>query len=225
MELEYYKPEVKVISVSKPVVDFIPDSEDLIGYTARVSAPKNQKNFDTVDRLLTYCAKEGHWSVFTMANATLEIKAPRDISRQVLRHKSADFQEFSQRYAEVTDDMFTLRECRLQDTKNRQNSFETKDLEIVQWWYDSQLEVLSLCKSKYEQAIQKGVAKEVARCVLPEGLTMSSMYMNANMRTWLHYCGLRQGNGTQKEHSEVAIACRKVLKKYFPNVVKFIEEN
>jgi thymidylate synthase (FAD) len=224
MKLEYYKPEVKVISVSKPVVDFIPDSEDLISYCARVSNPDNQENFETADRLLAYCAKHGHWSVFEMANAVLEIKAPRDISRQILRHKSSKFQEYSQRYAEVTDQMFTLRECRVQDTSNRQNSYRCTDPSVIEWWYNTQQEVIAHATGKYFTSIKMGIAKEQARCLLPEGLTMSNMYMNGSMREWLHYCGLRQGNGTQKEHSDVAIACKEALREYFPNLVKLIGE-
>ena len=221
---KYYTPSIKVISVSKPVVDFIPSSEDLISYCARVSNPINQRNFETADKLLAYCAREGHWSVFEMANATLEIKAPRDISRQILRHKSSKFQEFSQRYAEVTEDMFILRECRLQDVKNRQNSIESFDKDLIDWWYCTQNEVATLCSNRYAQAIKKGIAKEQARVLLPEGLTLSTMYMNGTMREWLHYCGLRQGNGTQKEHSEVAIACKEALKEYFPDLIKIIGE-
>lgn len=223
----FYKPEVRVIGITTPVVDFIPDSEGIVSYTARVSAPHNQTNFETADGLLSYCAKEGHWSVFEMANAVLELKAPRDISRQVLRHKTAAFQEFSQRYAEVDPSMFVLREARLQDTKNRQNSIQMPDtLEgnlLREVWESKQKEVLQSCVEAYNWARSHNIAKECARVVLPEGLTMSNCYMNANMRTWLHYCGLRGGNGTQLEHVWLAKACKEVLKEHFPNLIKVLE--
>lgn len=221
--IEQYNPEVKVIGVTTPVVDYIPDSEGLISYSARVSAPKNQENFDTADRLLTYCAKHSHWSVFEMSNAIIEIKAPRDISRQVLRHKSAAFQEFSQRYAEVDEQMFVLREARLQDKKNRQNSIPVDDSELQNLWEEKQKHVIQTATSAYQWALDHDIAKECARVVLPEGNTLSNMYMNATMRTWLHYCGLRSGNGTQLEHIWLAEACREGLRDYFPNLVKFME--
>lgn len=216
--MEMYNPEVKVIGVTVPTVDYIPDSEGIVSYAARVSNPKNQENFDTADKLLAYCAKNGHWSVFEMANAVIEIKAPRDISRQVLRHKSSAFQEFSQRYAEVDEQMFVLREARLQDTKNRQNSIVTDDPTLQGEWLERQREVINLATQNYQWAIEKGIAKECARVVLPEGNTMSYMYMNATMRTWLHYCQLRGGNGTQLEHVWLAKACREALKEYFPTL-------
>lgn len=223
MELKYYNPEVRIIGVTTPVVDFIPDSEGIISYAARVSAPQNQENFDTADRLLTYCAKNAHWSVFEMSNAVIELKAPRDISRQVLRHKSAAFQEFSQRYAEVDEQMFVLREARLQDSKNRQNSIAIEDAFLQEEWEERQTRVILEAVKQYQWAIKNGIAKECARVVLPEGNTMSNMYMNATMRTWLHYCGLRSGNGTQLEHIWLAERCREVLREYFPNLVKFME--
>lgn len=223
MELKSYNPEVRIIGVTTPVVDFIPDSEGIISYAARVSAPQNQENFDTADRLLTYCAKNSHWSVFEMSNAVIELKAPRDISRQVLRHKSAAFQEFSQRYAEVDEQMFVLREARLQDSKNRQNSIAIEDAFLQEEWEERQTRVILEAVKQYQWAIKNGIAKECARVVLPEGNTMSNMYMNATMRTWLHYCGLRSGNGTQLEHIWLAERCREVLREYFPNLVKFME--
>lgn len=223
MNLKQYKPETRIIGVTTPVVDFIPDSEGIISYTARVSAPHNQENFDTADKLLTYCAKNSHWSVFEMSNAIIEMKAPRDISRQVLRHKSAAFQEFSQRYAEVDEQMFVLREARLQDTKNRQNSIVLEDNYLQGAWEERQVRVIKEATEAYKWAIENGIAKECARVVLPEGNTMSNMYMNATMRTWLHYCGLRGGNGTQLEHIWLAEHCREVLREYFPNLVKFME--
>jgi len=223
LNLEQYKAQTRIIGVTTPVVDFIPDSEGIISYTARVSAPQNQENFDTADKLLTYCAKNSHWSVFEMSNAVIELKAPRDISRQVLRHKSAAFQEFSQRYAEVDEQMFVLREARLQDTKNRQNSIALEDNYLQEAWEERQTRVILEATEAYKWAIKQGIAKECARVVLPEGNTMSNMYMNATMRTWLHYCGLRSGNGTQLEHIWLAEQCREVLREYFPNLVKFME--
>lgn len=220
--MEMYSPEVKVIGVTVPTVDYIPDSEGIVSYTARVSNQENQENFDTADKLLAYCARNGHWSVFEMANAVLEIKAPRDISRQVLRHKSSAFQEFSQRYAEVDEQMFVLREARLQDTKNRQNSIVTDDKDLQEEWLERQREVINLATQNYQWAIGKGIARECARVVLPEGNTLSYMYMNATMRTWLHYCQLRGGNGTQLEHVWLAKACREALKEYFPTLYQYM---
>lgn len=220
--MEMYSPEVKVIGVTVPTVDYIPDSEGIVSYTARVSNQENQENFDTADKLLAYCARNGHWSVFEMANAVLEIKAPRDISRQVLRHKSSAFQEFSQRYAEVDEQMFVLREARLQDTKNRQNSIVLDDTTLQEEWLERQREVINLATQHYQWAIGKGIARECARVVLPEGNTLSYMYMNATMRTWLHYCQLRGGNGTQLEHVWLAKACREALKEYFPTLYQYM---
>ena len=215
--------EAKVIGVTKPVVDFIPDSEGIISYAARVSAPKNQTNFDTAERLLNYCIKHSHWSVFETVSLTMEIKCPRDIARQILRHRSFSFQEFSQRYAESTE--FIKRECRLQDVKNRQNSIQTEDGELESWWEDTQVNLLEDIRTAYTEALEKGIAKEVARVILPEGLTMSSMYMNGTLRSWLHYIDLRSKNGTQLEHVVVAEKCRKVIKEYFPTLINTLEEN
>lgn len=211
--------EVNLIAVTQPVVDYIPDAEGLASYQARVSNPNNQENFDTAEGLLRYCARHGHWSVFETVNAVIEIKAPRDISRQILRHKSASYQEFSQRYAAVTDDMFVIREARLQDEKNRQNSIDVEDVDLQEWWQGLQEELLQHTMAAYDIALQKGIAKECARVILPEGNTMSCMYMNATMRTWVHYANLRGGNGTQKEHVEVAKLVRKELEKHFPNIM------
>lgn len=213
--------EAKVIGVTKPVVDFIPDSEGIISYAARVSAPRNQTNFDTAEKLLNYCIKNSHWSVFETVSLTMEIKCPRDIARQILRHRSFSFQEFSQRYAEATE--FITRECRMQDLKNRQNSSHTEDDSMMDWWYDSQVNLLEDIRSLYEEALNKGVAKEVARVILPEGLTMSSMYMNGTLRSWLHYIDLREKNGTQLEHIEVAKKCKEVIKDYFPSIMSSIK--
>ena len=203
---------VTPVAMTQPLVDFIPDGEGLMAYCARVSNPNNQTNFDTADKLLKYCAKHGHWSVFEMVNVVLEIKAPRDISRQLLRHRSGAFQEFSQRYAKVSDDMFCLREARLQDEANRQNSVDTNDEHLIKTWETIQQNIINHCREAYEWALDAGIAKEQARAVLPEGLTMSSMYVNFNVRSLVHWIGVRRGNGTQKEHSELAMkaldACR-----------------
>jgi len=222
--MELFKPEVRVIGVTQPVVDFIPDSEGILSYTARVSNPSNQENFKTADKLLSYCARMGEWSVFETCNAVLELKAPRDISRQVLRHKSSSFQEFSQRYAEVDESMFVLRQARMQDTKNRQNSVPTEDEKLQEEWEERQRDSIMKSVESYQWALSKGIAKECARVVLPEGNTMSCMYMNATMRTWIHYCNLRGGNGTQLEHIWLANACKEALSAYFPTLVNLLNK-
>ena len=214
---------VRLIGVTQPVVDEIPDSEGMVSYTARVSNPNNQDNFDTALGLLKYCAREGHWSVFDMADAVVEIEAPRDISRQILRHQSNKFQEFSQRYAAVTEDMFCIREARLQDSKNRQNSIEFDDNDLHEWWELVQEEVIKLVNKRYNEALGYGFAKECARVILPEGNTMSRMYMKGSMRSWIHYCKLRKGSGTQLEHSMLIPKIRDELEKYFPNIVAMME--
>jgi len=208
--------------VTQPVVEDIPDSEGIISYAARVSAPQNQSNFDTAAKLLKYCVEHQHYSVFETCNITMEIEAPRDIARQILRHRSFSFQEFSQRYAESTD--FITRECRLQDTKNRQNSIKSDFEDLNDWWKDEQTYILGEIKELYEKALKQGIAKEVARVILPEGLTMSKMYMNGTVRSWLHYCSLREANGTQLEHQDVAIKCKEEVVKYFPFLKEVMEK-
>ena len=228
MDIKHFKDkyEVNAIGITVPLVDYIPDSEGLISYQARVSNPNNQLDFDTADKLLAYCARNGHWSVFDMANLVLEIKAPRDISRQVLRHSSAKFQEFSQRYADVTDDMFCLRELRKQDTKNRQNSVAgvfTPEQEAE--WYADQEEVIQLVQSKVKKWRSREAAKECTRVFMPEGLTMSALYMNGSVRTWIHYTGLRTERGvTQDEHCDVADSAKEFLLEYFPSLSKVLTE-
>ncbi len=212
----------KVVSITQPLLEGIPDAEGILAYCARVSNPSNQMNFETADKLLGYCARKAHWSVFEMADLTIEIKAPRDISRQILRHQSAKFQEFSQRYAKVND--FVIREARLQDETNRQNSITLEDEVLQEEWKERQQEVLTLVQKHYEWALEKGIAKECARVILPEGNTMSCLYMKASVRTWIHYLKLRTGNGTQLEHQEVADLCREQFIKYFPSLAKFLEE-
>ena len=212
--------KVKAIGVTQPLVDFIPDSEGIISYAARVSAPQNQTNFDTADKLLGYCAKHSHFSVFETCNITMEIEAPRDICRQILRHRSFSFQEFSQRYAEATD--FCTREARLQDQKNRQNSIKTDDDDLQGWFEAQQDHLVSLASQMYEEALQKGIAKECARVLLPEGLTMSKMYMQGSVRSWMHYINLRKENGTQLEHCDAAWKAREEFVKLFPSLEKYV---
>lgn len=197
-----------------------PDAEDLIAYMARVSNPGNQDNPATAPRLLSYLMKHKHWSPFEMVNVCMEIETTRDIARQILRHRSFSFQEFSQRYAEVQD--FAVSEARLQDPKNRQNSIEVSDKELSRIWDEYQKDAMRKAKTIYEWALSNGIAKEVARKVLPEGLTMSRMYMNGTLRSWIHFCDIRCGVETQKEHREVAVKCREILVDLFPNVFKEI---
>lgn len=195
-----------------------PEGEDLIAYMARVSAPANQDNKETAPKLIKYLIKHKHWSPLEMVNICMEIETTRDIARQILRHRSFSFQEFSQRYAEV--DNYALSEPRLQDVKNRQNSLETDDLGLMYWWEGAQKRVLDDAQFMYESALKKGIAKEVARKLLPEGMTMSKMYMNGTLRSWLHYVDIRCDKATQKEHREVAEKCRDELTKLFPNTME-----
>lgn len=215
MSFDFIK--ARVIGITAPVVDFIPDAQGIISYAARVSNPKNQHNFKTAEGLLKYCVEHKHFSVFETVNILMDIEVPRDISRQVLRHASARFQEFSQRYADVTDEMFCVRELRGEDTTNRQNSVEgmfSQD-DIAEWENDQQ-EVISLARSKIKKWRERKAAKECTRVFLPEGLTMSHLYMNGTVRTWLHYCDLRGGNGTQKEHVDLAVKCKQALVEHMP---------
>lgn len=214
--------KVRMVGVTVPTLDEIPHSEGLVSYTARVSNEGNQTNFESAAGLLRYCMRENHVSVFEMANIVMEIEAPRDIARQILRHRSFSFQEFSQRYSEVQK--FTTRECRLQDTKNRQNSVSTEDWMTLDYWDTAQKEILELVNFHYEKALMIGVAKEVARCILPEGLAMSKMYMNGTVRSWIHYCQLREKNGTQLEHQDVAIKAKKEILSKFPFLNEVMEK-
>ena len=214
--------KVRMVGVTVPTVEEIPDSEGLVSYTARVSNEGNQTNFESAAGLLRYCMRENHVSVFEMANIVMEIEVPRDIARQILRHRSFSFQEFSQRYSEVTQ--FVTRECRLQDEKNRQNSTQTDDLMLQDYWQIAQEEVLELVKFHYEKALMLGVAKEVSRCLLPEGLTMSKMYMNGTVRSWIHYCQLREKNGTQLEHQDVAVKAKQEILSKFPFLNEVMEK-
>jgi thymidylate synthase (FAD) len=215
--------DVKLLSFSQPTEDFasqgIDNAQELIAYCARVSNPSNQFNTETSDKLIKYLIKHQHWSPLEMVSACLEITTTRDIARQILRHRSFSFQEFSQRYADPTKDLdFVLREARLQDTKNRQNSVETEDAELTAWWDAKQKFIIETVKQTYAEAIEKGIAKEQARAILPEGNTVSRLYMNGTLRSWVHFIELRSANGTQKEHQEVAKACAQVIAQVFPMV-------
>lgn len=214
---------VQLVSYSQPTAEFahmgITDAQELIAYCARVSNPANQFNTETSDRLIRYLVRHQHWSPLEMVSACCEIVTTRDIARQILRHRSFSFQEFSQRYSDPTaelDEAFVLRDCRLQDTKNRQNSIETDNTLLANEWYRAQQRVLYAVKREYQWAIDNGIAKEQARAVLPEGLTVSRMYMNGTLRSWIHFIELRSGNGTQKEHQQIALACAQVISKIFP---------
>ena len=219
---------VKLISYSKPSREMydegLLDVQELVAFCARVSNPSNQFNTETSEKLIKYLIKHQHWSPLEMVSACLEIETTRDIARQILRHRSFSFQEFSQRYADPTKDLsFVLREARLQDTKNRQNSVETNNPALQAFWETQQKRVLDAAKSAYEWAIDNGIAKEQARAVLPEGLTVSRLYMNGTLRSWIHFIELRSGNGTQKEHQEVARECAKVIAEVFPLANELIQ--
>lgn len=210
--------EVNLIALTKWCAEdalYDATAEELISYCARVSNPKNQSNFETSEKLLGYLIREQHWSPFEMVHVVMEIKTTRDIARQILRHRSFSFQEFSQRYAEVEFEDVDYRECRLQDTKNRQNSIETDDEKLQEDWVDLQANVAWVAVENYKRALELGIAKEQARALLPEGLTNSTLYMAGSLRSWIHYCDLRRGNGTQKEHREVADKCWAVLQREF----------
>ena len=217
--------KVKLVSYTTPCIDELgTDSDilDLIAYCARVSNPSNQSNTDTSEKLINYLIKWKHWSPFEMANATLEIETTRDIARQILRHRSFTFQEFSQRYADPVKELtFETREARLQDQKNRQNSIQTDDELLQDVWTFMQKKVIEEAKHAYNWAIEHGIAKEVARAVLPEGLTTSRMYVNGTIRSWIHYIEIRSHEATQKEHREIAVACAEAISKIFPLINNF----
>jgi thymidylate synthase (FAD) len=207
------------------ISDNVPDDmtmSEFIAYVARVSNPANQSAHDTAPKLVRYLAKHKHWSPFEMVTITMEIETTRDIARQMLRHRSFSFQEFSQRYA-VVDESPVFREARLQDTKNRQNSVESSDAKLMTDWESWQRHVSKEAQLAYRWAIANGIAKEVARAVLPEGLTMSRMYMSGTLRSWLHYCQLRRGNGTQKEHMAIAEECWLLIVDKMPSIVEVME--
>ena len=221
---------VKLLSYSQPTDEFksmgLDDVQELIAYCARVSNPSNQLNTDTSEKLIRYLVKHQHWSPLEMVSACLEITTTRDIARQILRHRSFSFQEFSQRYADPTKDLnFVLREARLQDPKNRQNSVATDNLALAAWWETRQKRVIEEARNAYEWAITNGIAKEQARAVLPEGLIESRLYMNGTLRSWIHFIELRSANGTQKEHQEVAVACAEVIAKIFPMAADLVAQS
>jgi thymidylate synthase (FAD) len=220
--------KVRLISSSKPARNMydegLTDAQELIAFCARVSNPANQYNMETADKLIRYLVKHQHWSPLEMVSACLEIETTRDIARQILRHRSFSFQEFSQRYADPTKDLdFVIREARLQDTKNRQNSVLTEDKELQERWAAIQKRVIDEVKFAYKWAIDNGIAKEQARAVLPEGNTVSRLYMNGTLRSWVHFIELRSGNGTQLEHMEVARECAKVISEIFPMVTEYVQ--
>ena len=209
-------------SVACDDFDFIATPTDLVAYCARVSNPSNQANTETSDKLINYLIKWKHWSPFEMINVCLEIETTRDIARQILRHRSFTFQEFSQRYADPVKELeFVTREARLQDTKNRQNSIQTDDEQLQEFWTFAQKKVIEEAKIAYQFAIDNGIAKEVARAVLPEGLTTSRMYVNGTLRSWIHYIDIRSDKATQKEHRIIALECAKVISEIFPLINNF----
>ena len=214
--------KVKLISYSKPHnSDSTQSIQDLVAYCARVSNPANQNNTETNEKLIKYLTKENHWSPLEMVSICMEIETTRDIARQILRHRSFSFQEFSQRYA-VADLGFEPKEARIQDKKNRQNSIQTDDQALILNWETQQNVVSEIAAKAYQWALDNGIAKEQARSVLPEGMTVSRMYMNGTLRSWVHYIQLRSGNGTQKEHQDVAVACAEAIKEIFPMITNFI---
>lgn len=201
------------------------DAQELIAFCARVSNPSNQFNMETADKLIRYLIKHKHWSPLEMVSACLEIETTRDIARQILRHRSFSFQEFSQRYADPTQDLdFVVREARLQDTKNRQNSVEVDDPALSAWWDAQQKFLIENVRRIYSEAIEKGIAKEQARAILPEGNTVSRLYMNGTLRSWVHYCELRMANGTQKEHADIAKEIAKVITEAFPMMEDLVKD-
>ncbi len=224
--------KARLISYSKPPEELYvgENIQELIAYTARVSNPSNQDNTETSQRLLRYLIREKHWSPFEMVSACLEVETTRDIARQLLRHRSFSFQEFSQRYADPTQDLkFNMRQARLQDTKNRQNSIDLSDMldsdqrvDLEFNWLQKQAQVMNESKKAYEWAIESGIAKEQARAVLPEGIMESRLYVNGTIRSWIHYIELRTGHGTQKEHIELAKACSVALYPIFPMIKEFV---
>lgn len=215
--------QVKLINYSK-FHELDGDIETQVAHCARVSNPDNQINMMNSQKLIRYLIKNNHWSPFEVVNICLEISTTRDIARQILRHRSFSFQEFSQRYANATILGVEYKEARLQDTKNRQNSIETDNEELENQWRMQQVVVSNHAMNAYQWAIDNGIAKEQARAVMPEGMTMSKLYMNGTVRSWIHYIQLRSGNGTQKEHREVAIECANIIEPIFPMIKEFIEQ-
>jgi len=209
--------KVNLISLSKPTAySECYTAENLVAYAARVSNPANQNNTKTAGKLIRYLIKENHWSPLEMVHLTIEIQTTRDIGRQILRHRSFAFQEFSQRYA--VSENYTTREARMQDKTNRQNSYETDNKELSEEWNIQQASIINKAKEVYHWALDNGIAKEQARAVLPEGNTETTMYMAGSLRSWVHYCDLRRSNGTQKEHMEIAEKCWDIIVQHFPQI-------
>ena len=223
--ISYSQPSGRIHS-GEPAYKGLENIQDLIAYCARVSNPSNQANTKTTSKLLGYLIKHKHWSPFEMASACIEIETTRDIARQLLRHRSFSFQEFSQRYANISDlnDDFVLREARLQDPKNRQNSIQNTDERLQMMWEAKQGDVIRAAKESYKWAIENGIAKEQARAVLPEGNTVSRLYVNGTIRSWIHYIELRSSNGTQKEHMELSREIARAIGQIYPNVTNFVED-
>ena len=216
--------KVSLIGLTKPsAYTGCNTAEELVAYCARVSNPKNQANHKTGPKLIKHLLEEGHWSPLEMVSVNIEVETTRDIARQILRHRSFSFQEFSQRYAVATE--FEIREARLQDTKNRQNSIQTEDAALKEEWMMRQARLLRAIEEDYQWALDMDIAKEQARAILPEGMTVSRLYMNGTLRSWVHFCLLRMGNGTQLEHMQVAEACWVIIKQHFPLVVEACESN
>jgi thymidylate synthase (FAD) len=211
---------VKLISITQPVVEFCKTPGELVAYCARVSNPANQTAHDTSAKLLKYCFENRHWSIFEMVSLCFEIVTTRDIGRQIIRHRSFSFQEFSQRYAKATE--FEIRSCRLQDKTNRQNSIINNDYELNYWWNTVQLEVQELAEQRYKEALDKNIAKEQARVLLPEGITRTTMYMNGTLRSWIHYCHIRCGEHTQLEHRLIASEIREKISEVIPEIKDII---
>jgi thymidylate synthase (FAD) len=224
--------QVRLVSSSAPTAEFadqgIDNVQELIAFCARVSNPSNQLNTETSEKLINYLVKHAHWSPLEMVSACVEITTTRDIARQILRHRSFAFQEFSQRYADPTQDLaFDIRETRMQDTKNRQNSVELDltdagNRELNKIWIEKQQDIIKAAREAYTWAVRNGIAKEQARAVLPEGNTVSRLYMNGTLRSWIHFIELRAGNGTQKEHQLIALACAQVIAEIFPMAKRLV---
>lgn len=211
--------QVKLISYTRGA-----DGKNLleqVAFAARVSNPANQNNNETSEKLVRYLIKNQHWSPLEMVSVCLEINSTRDIARQILRHRSFSFQEFSQRYADASQLGFEMKEARMQDLKNRQNSVTTDNLDLQSWWEERQKRVLKECQEAYQWALNSGIAKEQARAVLPEGMTGSRLYMNGTLRSWVHYIQLRSANGTQKEHQDIALACADAIEPIFPMIKEY----
>lgn len=215
--------KVKIVAVTQPRIEGVKTADEFIAYTARVSNPENQMNNETAPNLIKYLLRNKHWSPFEMVQIVLEIKTTRDIGRQILRHRSFSFQEFSQRYAAVISEPI-IREARLQDKKNRQSSIDTTDEEIIAWWEEQQERVASYAQAVYLEALKRGIAKEQARAVLPEGQTLSTMYIAGSLRSWIHYCALRSANGTQREHQDIAVKAFTEILQEFPSIPALLTE-